>query len=68
MCYDSDSKSRHATIVHDAFEAEMREDMLSEARLVIDVIRDYAECRGITDALDQDKVFDMFVEEFQSLY
>lgn len=68
MCYDSNSKSRHATIVHDGQEADMREDMLAEARLVIDVIRDYAERRGVTDALDQDRIFDIFVEEFQSLY
>lgn len=68
MCYDNDSKSSHATIVHDEQEAEMREAMLSEARLIIDVIRDYAASRGIKDALDQDKVFDIFVEEFQSLY
>ncbi len=68
MCYDNDSKSRHATIVHDEHETEMRKAMLSEARLVIDVIRDYAASQGITDALDQDKVFDVFVEEFQSLY
>lgn len=68
MCYDNNSKSRHGKILSDTLESEMREAMLSEARLVIDVIRDYAECRGVTDALDQDKVFDMFVEEFQSLY
>ena len=68
MCYDEDSRSRHGKIVSDPLESEMRKDLLDEARLVMDAIRAYANDRGITDALDHDEIFDIFVEEFQSLY